>query len=173
MTTTASRMTSPTAVYSTFYSDANQRKHQRSASLAFVWGIHRDRWIPRTKASYAENVSIWWRHHGIFTVTFVITGSQEQQSTTQAHMSWEANSLLNRPINLWCVNRTLVEHIEAALRHSKKKWHLKRILPSTKICHYIKRSAIIIQDTWKQIFISYSTLWNDFFSISEHLKWKE
>ena len=31
------------------YSDADQRKHQSSASLAFVWGIHRDRWIPRTK----------------------------------------------------------------------------------------------------------------------------
>ena len=28
---------------------ANQSKHQSSASLAFVWGIHRDRWIPRTK----------------------------------------------------------------------------------------------------------------------------
>ena len=26
----------------------DQRKHQSSASLAFVWGIHRDRWIPRT-----------------------------------------------------------------------------------------------------------------------------
>ena len=23
------------------------------------------RWIPRTKASNAENVSIWWRHHGL------------------------------------------------------------------------------------------------------------
>ena len=31
------------------YSDADQRKHQSSASLAFVRGIHRDRWIPRTK----------------------------------------------------------------------------------------------------------------------------
>ena len=29
----------------------------------FVRGIHRPRWIPRTKASDAENVSIWWRHH--------------------------------------------------------------------------------------------------------------
>ena len=28
---------------------ANQRKHQSSASLAFVRGIHRDRWIPRKK----------------------------------------------------------------------------------------------------------------------------
>ena len=30
-------------------SNADQRKQQSSASLAFVWGIHRDRWIPRTK----------------------------------------------------------------------------------------------------------------------------
>ena len=35
-------------VYSTVYSDANQRKHQSSAFLAFVRGIHRDRWIIRT-----------------------------------------------------------------------------------------------------------------------------
>ena len=34
-------ITSLTIVYSTAYSDADQRKHQSSASLAFVWGIHR------------------------------------------------------------------------------------------------------------------------------------
>ena len=49
MTTIASQITSLMVVYSTVYSDAKQRKHQSSASLAFVWGIHRDRWIPRTK----------------------------------------------------------------------------------------------------------------------------
>ena len=37
----ASQITSLTIVYSTVYSDANQRKHQSSASLAFVRGIHR------------------------------------------------------------------------------------------------------------------------------------
>ena len=36
----ASQITSPTIVYSTVYSDTDQRKHQSSASLAFVWGIH-------------------------------------------------------------------------------------------------------------------------------------
>ena len=41
MTTMASQITSPTVVYSTVYSDADQRKHQSSASLAFVRGIHR------------------------------------------------------------------------------------------------------------------------------------
>ena len=45
----ASQITSLAIVYSAFYSGVDQRKHQSSASLAFVWGIHRDRWIPRTK----------------------------------------------------------------------------------------------------------------------------
>ena len=49
MTTIGSQITSLTVVYSTVYSDEDQRKLQSSASLAFVWGIHRDRWIPRTK----------------------------------------------------------------------------------------------------------------------------
>ena len=49
MTTIASQITSLAVVYSVVYSDADHRKHQSSASLAFVWGIHRDRWIPRTK----------------------------------------------------------------------------------------------------------------------------
>ena len=49
MTTIASQITSLTVVYSTVNSDADQRRHQSSASLAFVWGIQRGRWIPRTK----------------------------------------------------------------------------------------------------------------------------
>ena len=41
MGTMASQITSLTIiVYSTVYSDADQRKHQSSASLAFVRGIH-------------------------------------------------------------------------------------------------------------------------------------
>ena len=41
MGTMASQITSLTIVYSTVLSDADQRKHQSSASLAFVLGIHR------------------------------------------------------------------------------------------------------------------------------------
>ena len=37
----ASQITSLAIVYSTVYSDVDQRKHQSSASLAFVRGIHR------------------------------------------------------------------------------------------------------------------------------------
>ena len=51
--------TSLRIVYSTVYSGTNQRKHQSSASLAFVRGF------PAQRASNAENVCIWWRHHEI------------------------------------------------------------------------------------------------------------
>ena len=45
----ASQITSLTIIYSTFYSDAVQRKHQRFASLAFVCGeLTGDRLIPLT-----------------------------------------------------------------------------------------------------------------------------
>ena len=37
----ASQITSLTIVFSSVYLDTDQRKHQSSASLAFVWGIHR------------------------------------------------------------------------------------------------------------------------------------
>ena len=57
ITTMTSQILSLTVVYSTVYSDADQRKHQSSASLACVWGIH-----PAQRASCAEDVSIWWRH---------------------------------------------------------------------------------------------------------------
>ena len=65
MTTIASQITSLTFVYSTVYWDADQRKHQSSASLAFVWGTHRDRWIPRTKGQLRGKcfhlmTSSWW-----------------------------------------------------------------------------------------------------------------
>ena len=42
----ASLITSLTIVYLTVYSGTDERKHQSSASLAFVWGIHR--WLDST-----------------------------------------------------------------------------------------------------------------------------
>ena len=46
----ASLINSLTIVYSTVYSDTDQRKHKSSASLAFVRGIQRWPWFPRTKS---------------------------------------------------------------------------------------------------------------------------
>ena len=41
MGTMASQITNLTIVYSTVYSDADQRKHRSSAALVFLWGIRR------------------------------------------------------------------------------------------------------------------------------------
>ena len=59
----ASQIVSLSIVYSTLYS-GDQRKHQSSASLAFVWGIHR--WpvtSPNKGPVTRKKVSYWWRHH--------------------------------------------------------------------------------------------------------------
>ena len=73
MGTIASQITSLTIVYSTVYSDADQRKHQSSAQAvkrcdrAFTGlcagNSPETGEFPAQMASNAENVSIWWRHH--------------------------------------------------------------------------------------------------------------
>ena len=65
MSAMASEITNLTIIYSSLDSGADQRKHQSSASLAFVRGIHW--WLvnyPHKGPVNAENVSIRWRHHG-------------------------------------------------------------------------------------------------------------
>ena len=59
----ASQITCVSIVYLGVCSGTDQRKHQSSASLAFVRGIHRRPVNSPQKASNAENVSIWWRYH--------------------------------------------------------------------------------------------------------------
>ena len=54
MSAMASQITSHTIVYSSVYSGAGQRKHQSSASLAFVRGIHGTGEFPAQRASNAE-----------------------------------------------------------------------------------------------------------------------
>ena len=59
----ASQITSLTVVYSIVYADADQRKLESSASLAIVREFTGTGEFPAQRASNAENVSIWWRHH--------------------------------------------------------------------------------------------------------------
>ena len=59
MSAMASQITGVLMVCSTVCSGLDQRKHQSSASLAFVGRIHR--WL--VDSPHAENVPIWWRHY--------------------------------------------------------------------------------------------------------------
>ena len=64
MTETVSQITGVWIVYPNVRSDADQRRHQSSASLAFVRGIHR--WpvnSPHKGQVTRKNVAVWWRHH--------------------------------------------------------------------------------------------------------------
>ena len=71
----ASQTTSLTIVYSTVYSEADQRKHQSSASLTFVWGIHRrpvnspHKW-PVTRKMFPFDDVIMWLLQEIQCTTF-------------------------------------------------------------------------------------------------------
>ena len=66
MDTVASQITGLTIVYSTVYSDADKRKTSKLRVTGLCEGNS-----PVTGefhaqgASNAENVSIWWRHHGM------------------------------------------------------------------------------------------------------------
>ena len=68
MGTVASLITSLTIVYSTVCSDADQSKHQSSASLAFVRGIHQElvnspyKWPVMRKMFPFDDIIMAWKH---------------------------------------------------------------------------------------------------------------
>ena len=66
MSTMASQITNLTIVYTSVYSGADQ-KNIKAPRRWPLWGeFTGDRWIPQTKASNAESICIWWRHHGMY-----------------------------------------------------------------------------------------------------------
>ena len=79
MGTIASQITSLTIVYSTVYSDADQRKYQSSTSLAFVRGIHRrpvnypHKWPVTRKMFPLDDVIMESSHYHCPQRSFVIT----------------------------------------------------------------------------------------------------
>ena len=95
----ASQITSLKIVYSTLYSDTDQRKHQSSASLAFVWGIHRrtvnsaHKWPVTRKIFPFDDVIMSLlnnrdtgdlrHHHTQYDITVMIT-----QYSTQNYRNW-------------------------------------------------------------------------------------
>ena len=74
MSAVASQITGVSIVLSSIFSGADQRKHQSSASLAFVRGnpLVTDG-FPSRSVDNAENVSIWWRHHDSLSCEYSLT----------------------------------------------------------------------------------------------------
>ena len=71
MNAMVSQITGVSIICSTVGLGADQRKHQSSASLTLFEGNSpvTDE-FPAQKASNAENVSIWWRHHSNTAIWF-------------------------------------------------------------------------------------------------------
>ena len=74
----APQITSLTIVYSTVYSDADQTKHQSSASLSFVRGIHRGpvnsphKWPVTRKRFLLDDVMMWCSHLVLCEINFFL-----------------------------------------------------------------------------------------------------
>ena len=92
MTTIVSQITSVMVVYSTVYWDADQRKHRSSASLA------------AQRASYAGNVSIWWRHHAI-SLGDISASYQSNQHFTEHNVSCNLTQTQS-----WFFNLNVCDH---------------------------------------------------------------
>ena len=70
----ASQITRLTIVYLTIHPSADQRKHQSSASKAFVEEnspVIGE--LPEQRASNEDNVSSWWRHHDLIPIDITTT----------------------------------------------------------------------------------------------------
>ena len=92
----ASLITSLTIVYSTVYSDADQRKHQSSASLGFVWGIHR---------GPVNSPHKWPVTRKMFPFDDVIMGSDNGRLSVQHHVITEPiiiSCWWSTMISCWC-----------------------------------------------------------------------
>ena len=95
MSAMASQITSLTIVYSAVYSDAYQRKHQRTASLAFVQGIHR--WPVNSPHK-------WPVTRKMFPFDDVIMGN-----IRPTHRSMGTNSCLRGLMYHWFIQRLVVD----------------------------------------------------------------
>ena len=71
MSAMTSQITSLTTVYSSVYSGTDQRKRQTPRHWHCEGNSPVTGEFPTQMASNAENVSIWWRHHGLY--DFVIS----------------------------------------------------------------------------------------------------
>ena len=145
MTTMASQITNLTVVYSTIYSDVDQRKYHSSASLAFVWGIHRrpvnspHKWPVTRKMFPFDDVIMymmtWWR---VFLQVWSICTNVRWLPRFPSISWWEAR-LGYSSYSPCCGNRS--DHEGKQMQHiwGKKTWKMPMVYI---VCIYRWLSAI-------------------------------
>ena len=98
--TIASQITSLTIVYSTVYSDADQRKHQSFVSLAFVRGIHRGpvnspHKCTVTRKMFPFDDVIMLTYHTRILETIYLMLFVNSQTHKDAHRQWRIGAIRN------------------------------------------------------------------------------
>ena len=111
-----SQFTSLTIVYSTVYSDADQRKHQSSASLAFVLRIHRGpvnsphKWpVTRKMFPFDDVIMYCYYYHGWW-VSPWLHATKLRADSRFAPSQWESALLSEK------VSHGLGASLESALK---------------------------------------------------------
>ena len=151
MSAMASQLTSLTIVYLTVYSGADQRKHQSSATLAFVWGIHRwpvnspHKWPVTRKMSQFDGVNmIFPRQYGctihlvIFTKWISILKYLIRDNGWSTHLIFSplvipGGARLRLPSSLCCWAATRLKRTIKSIVMLIAKWPVKIILIIDKI----------------------------------------
>ena len=110
----ASQITSLTltSVYSIVYSGADQRNIKAPCHWPLCEEITGDRWTPAQMASNTENVSIWWRHHGIM-ANRPLPGRNNSTKTRAAC----------RFVKMWCIWYWIIIHL-CSLWLTCSPWYL-------------------------------------------------
>ena len=131
MSLMVSQITGVSIVCPTVWSGTDQRKHQSFASLAFVRPTVTGG-FPSQRASKAENVSIWWRHHGLFWVCRLISenifGIKKNQVEFRCHHCgwWWLPSCWPRSMSPYDVTRPRYGKcyltVFLTLKHVKIRW---------------------------------------------------
>ena len=98
----ASQITSRTIVFSTVYSDTDKKKHQSSASLAFVWGIHRrpvnspHKWPVTQTGRCFHLMTSSCIHHAVLFYSCTVTSHEGLRIPSRPQPNFLSNSLFIR-----------------------------------------------------------------------------
>ena len=128
MDSVASLITSLTNVYSTVHSGADQRKHQRSASLAFVRGIHR---------RPVNSLHKWPVTRKMFPFDDVIMGTDENTSSQEKNGRHFADDVFK------CI--VMDENLHIWIKISVKfvrKYLWKRRVAAKATSHYLNQRCV-------------------------------
>ena len=136
----ASEITSLTIVYSIVYSDADKRKHQSSASVAFVWGIHRGpvnsphKWPVTQKMFPFDDVIM------LITVSTDVAAQNGAKTATGTALAKED---IFSSKYLWALN--IQNSFSLISRHSKSLTKSRGNLSTNRVTIYIRWSHFISQ----------------------------